>query len=259
MNRVLDFFESVAQKSGTYPMMFLNDKEDGTMLNFNVDTTDNVRLTYQGEVKSNDIVLHFHTLNNNNPQSNQDLIAFYEADDSGMVAADAKPLQITPVNRPLAETDIRVKNVPRQQRSYAFAYVQGCDSDKLQAMPFSKCQVSSLLALPKNASGGPAYNITLNIQSTGDLVTLSYTGIPHTEPKNAAWAGIWVDQNLDLSKAPAIFYPVTDGGWTGDLQIDGLLVNTDYYLGYFLDGYSTSKAKLTMTHQAAFIRFRTEF
>lgn len=242
-----------------FKIIIKKQKEDFTMLNFNVDTTDNVRLTYQGEVTSNDIVLHFHTLSNNNPQSNQDLIAFYEAEDNGMVAADAKPLLITPVNRPLAETDIRVKSVPRQQRSYAFAYVQGCDSDKLQSLPFSQCKASSLLALPKNASGGAAYNITLNIQSEGDLVTLSYTGIPHTEPKNTAWAGIWADRNLDLSKAPDLFYLVTDSGWTGDLQIDGLLVNTDYYLGYFLDGYATSKAKLSMKHQAAYIRFRTEF
>lgn len=191
--------------------------------------------------------------------SNLDVIAFYEADDSGRVDASAKPLLVTAVNRPLAETDILIKNVPRQQRSYAFAYVQGYAPDKLTAVPFSQCHASSLLALPKNAAEGPAYNITLNIQSVGDIVSLSYTGIPHTEPKDTAWIGIWPDKNLDLSKSPDIFYQITDSGAIGSMIIDGLLVNTDYYLGYFVDGYAASKSKLNTTHLAACIRFRTEF
>jgi len=226
---------------------------------FNVDTTDNVRLTYLGEVTSNDIVLHFHTLNNNNPQSNGDIIAFYKADDSGTVAPDTVPSQITKVDRTQAETDVLIKNVPRHQESYAFAYIQGCDFAALQSTPFSKAKVSSLLALPKNATGGPAYNITLNIKSLGDIVTLSYTGIPNTQPKDVAWIGIWKSKNLDLSQPPDIFYQITDSGATGDLMIDGLLVNTEYFLGYFLDGFSNAKSELHTAHLASTIQFKTTF
>ncbi len=146
-----------------------------------------------------------------------------------------------------------------QEKSYAFAYVQGAEAEALKSTAFSKTKVSSLLALPKNAVGGPAYNITLNIASEGDLVILTYTGIPNTEPKNAAWVGIWRDENLDLSPPPDFFYQITDAGATGDMQIDGLLVNTDYYLGYFLDGYNASKTSLTKTHIAAYIKFRTVY
>lgn len=225
---------------------------------FNVDTTDNVRLTYHGNVTSNDIILHFHTLNNN-PQTNGDIIAFYEADDRGNVEPLAIPLQITPVNKTSGETDIRIKNVPRQQKSYVFAYVQGSDMAAMESQAYADTPISSLLTLPKNASGGSAYNITLNVASEGDIVTLTYTGIPHTQPQNKAWIGIWDARNLDLSKPPAFFYPITEPGATNDMELDDLLVNMDYYLGYFLNGYSESKAELKTQHLAAYIKFRTLF
>jgi hypothetical protein len=228
-------------------------------IKFNVDTTDNVRLTYYEAVVENDINLSYHTLNGNNPQSNGNLIAYYEATGSGIVAADAKPLQAIVVENRQTSSNIIFEEVIRHQRDYAFAYVHGISLADLNTTEFSKVKVSSLLALPKGASIGPAYNVTLSIASKGDLVYLNYNGIPNTEPKDVAWVGIWKDKNLNFAKEPNIFYKVTKSGAVGSMRIDGLEVNTDYCLGYFLDGYAATKPGLKKNNLAAYVSFRTVF
>ncbi|MDR0918813.1 MAG: hypothetical protein LBM93_06125 [Oscillospiraceae bacterium] len=228
------------------------------MFNFSYTTTDNTRLRYVDDVTSTDVSLSYHTLKGNNPSKKGDLIAFYPSDSYGVVSTDAIPDAVYKVEGERSDDEQYIANIPRQAADYVFVYVQGSTATELQSTPFANVKATSLLTLLYGQTNGTATDITLAIKSIGKLVEFSYSGIENTTPANVAWVGIWKGKTPALNSPPDFYY-VINGDYYGKFGIKGLIQNTDYFIGYFTDGYNADKSQLNTAHLAAYISFNSTF
>lgn len=222
---------------------------------------DEVKLTYPSGTKPHgtDFTVHYHTLNGNNPQSNNDHIGLWRSDGGGKIPKETRPLSAYPVGLTAADSNKTLLTLPIDQNEYILGYCHGGNPMN------EKMNVSTTLSIPAGGfdpEKAIRQSVKLDIKGNEASIWLEYTALSNTNPKsNRSWIAVWQGDDLSaIGKDVPVFKQSTPSIVpSGKIAFDGVLRRgTTYLLCYFLDGFDPDTGEMAYNKLAAYIVFDTE-
>lgn len=222
---------------------------------------DEVKLNYPGGTKPHgtDFTIHYHTVNGNNPQSNNDYIGLWRSSGNGKIPKDAPALASYPVGLSTPDSSKTLLDLPIDQNEYVLGYSLGADPTISRA---SVCATLSIPAGGFDPEKAIAQSVNLDLKGNEASIWLEYSAISGANPKSSNnWVAIWKGDDLSaIGRDVPVFSQVTQSvDASGKMAFDGVLRRgSTYLLGYFLNGYNAVTGVMKYNNLAAYIVFDTD-
>jgi hypothetical protein len=224
-----------------------------------VSVGDSVKIGYVGDrtPQGNMYSISWHLLNGGNPRASGDYISLWQSDGKGNIQP-GNLIFSRPINTSVTDGEIKLE-ADIGMEEYVFGYSQ-CGKPLASTSPM----VSATLSIPAgkfDLSKVVSSNTSMQLQQDDFSLALKVAYPSNFDPVTGTWIGIFEDKIVLKNKkytAPCkdIFAhesPVLTLA-INDFQ---MVRNTEYVIGFFVNGWTDSPESLNLKALATWLRFST--
>lgn len=229
---------------------------DGSELILNVNDGNNVSINIK-KITSDYITLRYSTLNDNNPNENQNYLALWSDVSEGSIPWKRTPDYTYKIMSTAENDDVSFNKLALSEGKYMLAYSLVPYNEKsLTANYCTSAYIPSLDA----ALDEVIYSLTeLSIEDYGSsYVNIKYKTLDNFNPsKNNNWIGIWRDTTNIGDVDPIAFEAVSSESSEDIVTFNNtkMVKGKKYMVAYFMSGYDSKASNLSKTAMACYVTF----
>ena len=232
---------------------------DGSEIILSVNDSNSVSVNIK-KITSDYITLRYSTLNDNNPNENQNYLALWSDVSEGSIPWKRTPDNIYKIMSTAADDDVSFNKLALSEGKYMLAYSLVPYNEKvLTANYCTSAYIPSLDAVGDEIT----YSQTkLSIEDYGSsYVNIKYKTLDKFNPsKNHNWIGIWRDTTNIIDVDPIAFEKVNSENLEDIITFNNIKMvkGKKYMVAYFMSGYDDKASNLSKKAMACYVTFTVQ-